>query len=113
MDFLYIYLGTGSTCSNFDNFNGFVFGDFVCPLPASTGMNALDQFCCGPRNYQYCCNAECVFLKYRFIIIFLECILTGSLVKLNVVPLPIIDLPLDKGSLHEQHIHLQQNEYSL
>ncbi|CAM2697108.1 unnamed protein product [Rotaria socialis] len=48
----------GSTCSNFDNFNGFVFGNFICPLPASTGMNPLDQFCCGRANYQYCCNAQ-------------------------------------------------------
>ncbi|CAF1196750.1 unnamed protein product [Rotaria sordida] len=50
--------GRGSVCSNHENFGGFVFGIFSCPLPANTGMNQLDQFCCGPANYQYCCNAQ-------------------------------------------------------
>jgi len=26
-------------------------------------MNQLDQFCCGPVNYQYCCNAQFVSIK--------------------------------------------------
>jgi hypothetical protein len=34
-------------------------------MPASTGMNQLDQFCCGPANYQFCCNAQFVFIKKR------------------------------------------------
>ncbi|CAF3354404.1 unnamed protein product [Rotaria sp. Silwood1] len=50
--------GRGAVCSNHDNFGGFAFGNFPCPLPASTGMNQLDQYCCGPANYQYCCNAQ-------------------------------------------------------
>ncbi|UJR25209.1 hypothetical protein I4U23_006561 [Adineta vaga] len=50
--------GRGSVCINHDNFDGYVFGRFPCPLPASTGMNQLDQFCCGLANYQYCCNAQ-------------------------------------------------------
>jgi hypothetical protein len=54
--------GRGSVCYNYDNFGGFVFGTFSCPLPASTGMNQLDQFCCGPANYQYCCNAQFVYI---------------------------------------------------
>jgi phage gp36-like protein len=53
--------GSGSTCFNHENFDGYVFGRFSCPLPPSTGMNQLDQFCCGPANYQYCCNVQFVF----------------------------------------------------
>ncbi|CAF1120611.1 unnamed protein product [Adineta steineri] len=50
--------GRGSVCYNHENFDGYVFGKFSCPLPASTGMNQLDQYCCGMANYQYCCNAQ-------------------------------------------------------
>lgn len=50
--------GHGSICTNHENFDGYTFGSFACPLPASTGMNQLDQFCCGPANYQHCCNAQ-------------------------------------------------------
>ena len=53
--------GRGSVCENYENFNGFTYGRFPCPLPASTGMNQLDQFCCGMANYQYCCNVQFVF----------------------------------------------------
>ena len=55
--------GRGSVCSNHENFEGYKFGVFPCPLPPSTGMNQLDQFCCGPANYQFCCNAQFVFTK--------------------------------------------------
>jgi len=35
-------------------------------------MNQLDQFCCGPANYQYCCNIQFVSIKnYLFIFIYL------------------------------------------
>lgn len=50
--------GRGAVCENYENFNGFTYGRFPCPLPASTGMNQLDQFCCGMANYQYCCNVQ-------------------------------------------------------
>ncbi|CAF1457409.1 unnamed protein product [Adineta ricciae] len=56
--------GRGSVCYNHDNFDGYVYGRFPCPLPASTGMNQLDQFCCGLANYQYCCNAQ-EFSQYQ------------------------------------------------
>ncbi|UJR23681.1 hypothetical protein I4U23_026664 [Adineta vaga] len=48
----------GSMCTNFQNFNGYTFGKFPCPLPPGSGMNQLDQYCCGQSNYQYCCNAQ-------------------------------------------------------
>lgn len=50
----------GSVCTNLQNFNGFTFGKFPCPLPAGSGMNQLDQYCCGQPNFQYCCNAQFV-----------------------------------------------------
>jgi hypothetical protein len=35
-------------------------------------MNQLDQYCCGYPNYQYCCNAQFVFIKdYIFSFIYL------------------------------------------
>jgi len=58
--------GQGSLCTNYENFDGYTFGSFACPLPASTGMNQLDQFCCGSAHYQYCCNAQFVFLNLIF-----------------------------------------------
>ncbi|CAF1222707.1 unnamed protein product [Adineta steineri] len=48
----------GSMCTNTQNFNGYTFNKFPCPLPPGTGMNQLDQYCCGPANYQYCCNVQ-------------------------------------------------------
>ncbi|CAF3425090.1 unnamed protein product [Rotaria sp. Silwood1] len=50
--------GRGSVCYNDQNYNGYTFGKFRCPLPASTGMNQHDEYCCGSANYQYCCNAQ-------------------------------------------------------
>ncbi|CAF0852460.1 unnamed protein product [Didymodactylos carnosus] len=44
-----------TVCSNSENFNGFTFGHFPCPLP-DTDPNVI--FCCGPKNRQYCCNAQ-------------------------------------------------------
>jgi hypothetical protein len=29
-------------------------------------MNQNDQFCCGSGDYQYCCNAQFVFIKISF-----------------------------------------------
>ncbi|CAF1325428.1 unnamed protein product [Adineta ricciae] len=48
----------GSVCTNVQNFNGYTFGKFPCPLPPGSGMNQLDQYCCGQPNFQYCCNAQ-------------------------------------------------------
>jgi len=50
--------GRSSVCINRQNYNGYTFGRFRCPLPPGTGMNQLDQFCCGIANYQYCCNEQ-------------------------------------------------------
>jgi hypothetical protein len=58
--------GGGSVCFNRQNYNGYTFGRFPCPLPAGTGMNQLDQFCCGIANYQYCCNEQFVLIKCFF-----------------------------------------------
>lgn len=55
--------GPGMVCENYDNFEGFTYGVFPCPLPASTGMNQLYQYCCGFKNFQYCCSAQFVLTK--------------------------------------------------
>lgn len=50
--------GRGSTCYNRQTYNGYQFGKFRCPLPANTGMNQMNTYCCGIANYQYCCNEQ-------------------------------------------------------
>ncbi|CAF1543480.1 unnamed protein product [Rotaria magnacalcarata] len=47
-----------NVCSNRHNFNGYKFDRFQCPLPTASGMHRNNRFCCGPVNYQYCCNEQ-------------------------------------------------------
>ncbi|CAF3263362.1 unnamed protein product [Rotaria socialis] len=47
-----------NVCSNRHNFNGYTFGRFQCPLPTASGKHRNNRFCCGPANYQYCCNQQ-------------------------------------------------------
>ncbi len=102
--------GHGSLCSNHENFDGYVFGTFSCPLPLSTGMNQLDQFCCGPANYQYCCNMQFVFFFDLSIYFFFS---IENFIKVNVVALSIRDLWINNVFLNEQIIHHQQEKFLL
>jgi hypothetical protein len=47
--------GTGSSCTNNEDFNGTVFGTFNCPLP---GFDPKATYCCGSleNQTQYCCK---------------------------------------------------------
>ncbi|CAF0843333.1 unnamed protein product [Didymodactylos carnosus] len=55
--------GRGSACINSDNFDGFTYGSFPCPL-SDTDSNAI--FCCGPKNRQYCCNTQEYSAEQRY-----------------------------------------------
>ncbi|CAF1357280.1 unnamed protein product, partial [Didymodactylos carnosus] len=47
--------GRGTVCTNVENFEGFSYGQFPCPLP-DTDPSAV--FCCGEKNRQYCCTEQ-------------------------------------------------------
>ena len=45
----------GSSCSNFIEYDGFVFGHFTCPIE---GFNLNETECCGQADQQICCNQD-------------------------------------------------------
>ena len=49
-EYLNVY---GSTCHNFDPFDGIVFGQFECPME---GFGRDDTECCGIKKHEFCCT---------------------------------------------------------
>ena len=49
----YVPPKNGYTCTNNEDFNGTVFGSFVCPLPE---FEPSARYCCGDAENQYCCS---------------------------------------------------------
>ncbi len=79
--------GQASVCVNRRDYNGYTYNKFYCPLPASTGMNQLDRYCCGIVNYQYCCNEQ--FVSYR---IFLKLFCHLFFLTENTIEIKPVDL---------------------
>ncbi len=99
--------GGGSVCFNRQNYNGYTFGRFPCPLPAGTGMNQLDQFCCGIANYQYCCNEQFVSIKIFFKIFYHSSFLTENTIKIKMVDLMMVLISVNIVITNIHVIHQQ------
>ena len=46
---------TGQTCTNNLEFDGIIYGKFMCPVE---GYDLSSTYCCGKSNEQYCCTLQ-------------------------------------------------------
>jgi hypothetical protein len=71
-------------CLNTLDFDGFVFGNFSCPLPL---FDSNEIYCCGEPSKQYCCmekETSDIFLKFIWYIIFGICLFCILILILNL-----------------------------